>query len=141
MRALGAIALLLATFALIGCAPAPAPSGIVGRYTDSLVARDDPGWRGLVGDWVHEYRADGHVIIRQIGGMNMNMEALYRLDGDILILTDLGGVGSCRHFGVDYGSARYRIHFTDTGMRVEPLLDECTPRRFGMSVHTWQRIR
>jgi len=45
MRAVAVAAALI----LNGCAVPPAPTTtLVGRYTDSLVARDTPNWRGVV---------------------------------------------------------------------------------------------
>ena len=131
----------VAIAALTACAPAPTPShALVGRYVQAHVAaRDAPAWRAIVGDWTHEYRADGHLIVQEIGGLQI--DTLYRFDGDILTLNDLGGSGSCRHLGTDVGSARYRVHFLDNGIRYEALRDECGGRRTGMTIHPWLRIR
>jgi hypothetical protein len=120
-----------------GCAKA-APPTLVGRYQQqTFTARDDPSWRGVVGDWTHEFRADGRLIVRHTGGMGI--EARWRLDGDVLTITDLSGSGSCRHFGSDSASARYRVHLDGDLLRYEPLRDECTPRRSGMTIHPWRR--
>jgi len=131
--------LLIAAVALAGCGHAEVPRGIVGRYAQGRVnARDNPVWRAIVGDWQHEFRSDGHLIVQQIGGMQINTR--YRLDGDILTFDDLGGSGSCRPLGVDFGSARYRVHVLQDGVRYEALRDECPGRRTGMTLHPWLRI-
>jgi len=135
MRAVAVAAALI----LNGCAVPPAPTTtLVGRYTDRLVARDTPNWRGVVGTWVAEYRADGQFFVQQVGGMWIR--GLYRLDGDALMIRDLEGTGSCTHFGTDYASASYRVHLTRSELRFDALRDECSPRRFGMTVHAWRRI-
>ena len=129
---------LLLVFLLGACAP-PAGPRLVGRYVQQpFTARDEPSWRGVVGSWTHEFRSDGLLIVQQTGGMTI--ESRYRLDGDILTITDLSGSGSCRHFGSDAASARYRVRFDGDLLRYEPLLDECTPRRTGMTVHPWRRV-
>jgi len=129
----------VATVALVACsATAPQPERIVGRYTDSLTARDSPNWRGVVGNWITEYQEDGQFYVHQIGGMWIR--GRYTLDGDALTIRDLDGTGSCTHFGIDYASAHYRLHLTAGELRFEVLRDECQPRRFGMTVHPWRRI-
>ena len=128
---------LLSLVVLFAACSKPAPPALVGRYLQqTFTARDDPSWRGVVGDWIHEFRGDGR--LRQVGGMGI--ESRYRLDGDILTITDLSGTGSCRHFGSDTASARYRVHFDGDLLRYEPLHDECTPRRTGMTIHPWRRV-
>jgi hypothetical protein len=140
MHANRAAAMLLTILAFGACSRAPDRQDIVGHYATRFTARDDVPWRGIVGDWEAEYRADRHLIVHH---GSFNVEALYRLDGDILTITDLNGSASCRQDGVDIASARYRVHFIETGlgMRIEPLRDECDGRRFVRSSHTWQRIR
>jgi hypothetical protein len=133
------VAPTLFALACAACAAPATPTDLVGRYVQARVnATDAPAWRALVGDWTHEYRADGHLIVQQIGGMHI--ETRYRIDGDILTLDDIGGSGSCRPLGVDVGSARYRVHFIAGGVRFEALRDECMGRRTGMTIHPWLRV-
>lgn len=128
-----------AALALVACTSnVPQAGGIVGRYSDSLAARDSPSWRGVVGRWITEYQADGEFFVHQTGGMWIR--GRYTLDGDALTIRDLDGTGSCTHFGTDYASARYRVHLTSSELRFEVLRDECLPRRFGMTAHPWRRI-
>ncbi len=137
MRACVVTTMFLALL-MSACTRAPESHSILGHYFMRVTARDGPPFRIIVGDWKTEYRADGHLIVQQIGGWNI--ESLYHLDGDILTLTDIGGSGSCRQMGVDAGSARYRVHYIDSGIQFEPLRDECSGRRIGMTVHALQRI-
>jgi hypothetical protein len=130
--------LILVALGCVACTP-QAPHSLVGHYAMRVTARDGPPFRLIIGEWEHEYRADGHLLIHQVGGWKM--EQLYRLDGDILTVIDVGGTGSCRLLGIDTGSARYRVHFTGSGIRLDPLRDECAGRRIGMTVHAWERIR
>lgn len=124
---------------LAACTHSVPQPGIVGRYVQAHIgARDAPAWRAIVGDWIHEYRSDGHLIVQQVGGLRIDTQ--YRLDGDILTLDDVGGSGSCRHLGIDVGSARYRVHFLRDGVRYETLRDECPGRRTGMTIHPWLRL-
>ena len=135
-------AMICAVFsALAACSESlPPPHTLIGRFAQAHVAaRDEPAWRAIVGDWTHEYRPDGHLIVQETGGLRI--DTLYRLDGDILTLNDLSGSGSCRHQGIDVGSARYRIRFFDRGIRYEALRDECSGRRTGMTIHPWLRVR
>ena len=117
----------------------PPAAGLIGRYTDSLAARDAPTWRGVVGQWVMEYHGDGQFFVRQTGGMWIR--GRYELAGGVLTIRDLDGTGSCTHFGTDYASAQYRIRLTQEQLRFEVLRDECLPRRFGMTIHPWRRIQ
>jgi len=132
---------MLLAFTMAACSDSePTPRSIVGRYAQVRInARDNPAWRAIVGDWQHEYRSDGHLIVREIGGMTI--DSLYRLDDDVLTLNDVSGSGSCRLLGVDVGSARYRVHFFDGGIRFEVVRDECMGRRTGMTIHPWLRVR
>src|ERR1041385_3346427 len=82
---------LLSLVVLSAACAKPAPPTLVGRYVrQTFIARDDPSWRGVVGDWIHEFRGDGRLIVRQVGGMGI--ESRYWLDGDILTITDLSGI-------------------------------------------------
>jgi hypothetical protein len=135
MRSFAVIAIALLQ---VACASrALPPHDIVGRYVDDLSARDAPSWRGVVGHWTAEYRADGQLFIQQERGMWIHSR--YRLDDDVLTVRDLEGTGSCTLFGVDAASGRYRVQYTGQGIRFETLHDECSPRRFGMTVHVWRR--
>lgn len=134
-------ATLIAAVALGACARPSAPESIVGRYTMRVTARDNPAWRGMVGDWNFEFTGDGRLFARQAGGKQMAIDMVYRVAGDILTIDDLRGNGSCRHFGVDAASATYRIRFLDAGFAAQPLRDECTPRVYGMTLHGFERVR
>jgi len=132
------IALLL----LLACGACAdqAPTTIVGRYVrQQVTARDDPSWRGVVGEWSQEYRSDGRLIVHGAGGMDV--ESQYRLDGDVLTLNDIGGSGACRTQGIDAGSARYRVHFSGDIVRFDALQDACIGRRSVMTTHALHRVR
>jgi hypothetical protein len=136
----GMRALLPALLVCLCGACAPAPPSIVGSYArDRVNARDDPDWRGLVGEWRAEYRSDGHLIVH--GANGLDVDSRYRLDGDVLTLTDLGGSASCRDEGVDYASGRYRIRLSGDQLRFEVLRDECTGRRSVITSHPLRRLR
>jgi hypothetical protein len=149
MRA-GAAALALAAAVVpAGCARPPDNAGVIGHdraaiaghYTMHVTARDNPAWRGMVGEWNFEFTNDGRLFARQAGGKQMAIDMVYRFVGDILTINDLAGNGSCRHFGVDYASAAYRVRFVDSGFEARPLRDECTPRIYGMTLHDFERVR
>jgi len=132
------IALLPLLLACAACSDTGQP-GIVGQYVrQPLSARDDPSWRGVVGEWQQEYRSDGHLIVH---GAGMDIDSLYRLDGDILTLDDIAGSGACRAQGIDAGSARYRVHFDGDSVRFDALHDECVGRRSVMTTHQLRRVR
>jgi hypothetical protein len=132
----------LLAFAIAACsATAPTtPAALIGKYERTRIsARDNPDWRGLVGDWTAEYRADGHLLVR--GAHGLMVDSRYRLDGDVLTLTDLEGSGSCRLDGVDAASGRYRIHFVGEELHFDVLRDECGGRRSVLLSHPLRRIR
>jgi hypothetical protein len=133
------IALLPLLLACAACSGTTQPS-IVGRYTMHVTARDNPAWRGMIGDWDFEFRANGRLVARQSGGMRMSIDMVYRFDADVLTINDLAGNGSCRHFGVDMASAAYRVRFLESGFEARPLRDECTPRVYGMTLHDFMRV-
>lgn len=114
---------------------------IVGHYAMHVTARDNPAWRGMIGDWNFEFTGDGRLFARQAGGKQMAIDMVYRIAGDILTINDLAGNGSCRHFGVDAASAAYRVRLLDSGFEARPVRDECTPRIYGMTLHHFERVR
>ena len=123
------------------CTPAPqATPSIVGHYVRLRVnARDDPDWSGIVGDWSAEYRNDGHLIVH--GANGLTVDSRYRLEGDVLTLTDIDGSGSCRLDGVDDASGRYRIRFVGDELHFSVLRDECGGRRSVITSHPLRRLR
>ena len=130
---------LLIASALAGCA-APDPPTLVGRYVrDRVSAVDDPDWRGVVGDWSAEYRADGILVVH--GANGLDLQSRWQLDGDVLTLTDLAGsgVGSCRLAGVDFASGRYRVERRGAELRFHVLRDECGGRRSVLLSHPRRR--
>jgi hypothetical protein len=139
MRAVTAIA--TATLALGACASAPDDAGVVGHYAMHVSARDNPAWRGMIGDWDFEFGANGRLRAHQVGGKGMAIDMVYRFEAGILTIDDLAGNGSCRHFGVDAASAAYRVRFVDSGFEARPLRDECMPRIYGMTLHDFTRVR
>jgi len=66
MRAVTAIA--TATLALGACASAPDDAGVAGHYAMHVSARDNPAWRGMIGDWDFEFGANGRLRAHQVGG-------------------------------------------------------------------------
>jgi hypothetical protein len=140
IRVRAAAATVTAVLALAACASAPDSAGIVGRYAMHVSARDNPAWRGMIGDWDFEFGADGRLRARQSGGKGMAIDMLYRYEAGVLTINDLAGNGSCRHFGVDMASAAYRIRFVDSGFEARPLRDECTPRVYGMTLRNFTRV-
>jgi hypothetical protein len=50
---------LLSVVVLFAACAKPAPPALIGRYVQqTFTARDDPSWRGVVGDWIHEFRSE-----------------------------------------------------------------------------------
>jgi len=118
----------------------PDATALVGRYMRARInARDDPDWRGIVGDWQAEYRGDGHLIVR--GAHGLDVDSLWSLAGDVLTLTDMAGSGACRLDGVDAASGRYRIRFIGDELHFVVLRDECAGRRSVLLTHPLRRIR
>ena len=132
-----------------GCARPSGDAGVIGRNTATIVgryamhvtARDNPTWRGMIGEWNFEFTGDGRLFARQAGGKQMAIDMVYRFADDVFTINDLAGNGSCRHFGIDYASAAYRVRFLDWGLEARPLRDECTPRIYGMTLHNFERVR
>lgn len=137
MSAARTLALGIAALMLCGCAPSP--QGIEGRYLLRVEARDDPPWRGMLGNWIADFRADGRLDVRQVGGVSV--EARYRVRGDLLMIDDFHGDGACRENGADLASALYRIRFVDGNLIMQPLRDECRGRRESLPIRAWQRLR
>jgi hypothetical protein len=138
MRA-GIVATLLLALLAGSSARASEPRSIVGLYALRIEARDDPPWRGMLGEWEMEFDADGFLHVRQIGGMTV--EARYRVDGHLLMINETGGTGTCRESGVDLASALYRIHLTDTILQLRAIRDECRGRRESLPIRPWRRVR
>lgn len=128
---------------LLGCAPAAPQQVIVGRYVRARVnARDNPAWRGIVGDWDTEYRADGHLLVR--GPNGQRVDSRWHLDGDVLTIDDSNdnaGDMSCRLSGIDTASGRYRIRFVGDELHFRALRDECDGRRNVIETHPLRKVR
>lgn len=139
-RAMRTLLSLLLALAGTACSvPAPPPS-IIGLYARARIhARDDPDWRGVIGDWSAEYRRDGHLIVH--GANGLTVDSRYRLDRDVLTLTDVDGSGSCRLDGIDTASGRYRVHFIGDELHFDVLRDECAGRRSVILSHPLRRVR
>jgi hypothetical protein len=134
LRAIAVYALLIVLAACM-----QTPRSIVGRYIEHIDARDNPPWRDLIGDFQFDFNADGQMLVRQIGGWQ-GVKAHYRLDGDLLTISEYGGASSCRESGLDLASATYRVEFTNGGLRLHVLRDECRGRREAMPLQVFRRV-
>jgi len=121
---------------LIGCSK---PQEISGRYIEHIDARDNPPWRDLIGDFEFVFTHDGEMTVRQIGGWQ-GIRAHYRLQGDLLTISEYGGTSSCRESGLDLASALYRVRFTSEGLLLQVLRDECRGRREAMPLRPFRRV-
>ena len=139
MRAANAAALAIAALLLGGCAPSP--QGITGRYIEHIDARDNPPWRDLIGDFEFDFRADGELRVRQVGGTQVDADARWRLDGNLLTISEYGGASACRQSGLDLASALYRVHIIDDGIELQVLRDECRGRREAIPLRPLRRVR
>ena len=117
-----------------------APDGIVGRYIEHIDARDNPPWRDLIGDFEFDFRAGGDLRVHQLDGTTDAL-ARWRLDGDVLTISETGGPSSCRESGLDLASAQYRVHFIDGGVELQVLRDECRGRREAIPLKPLYRVR
>jgi hypothetical protein len=139
MLAANAAALAIAALLLGSCAPAP--QGIAGRYIEHIDARDNPPWRDLIGDFEFDFRSDGELRVRQVGGTQVAADARWRLDGDLLTISEYGGAGSCHASGLDLASALYRVHYVNDGIELQVLRDECRGRREAIPLRPLRRVR
>ena len=139
MNAAHAAVLGIAVLMLGGCAPAP--QGIAGRYIEHIDARDNPPWRDLIGDFEFDFRADGELRVHQVGGTQVDADARWRLDGDLLTISEYGGASSCRESGLDLASALYRVRIIDDGIELQVLRDECRGRREATPLRPLRRVR
>lgn len=133
-------ALILASVTLLcGCVPTAQPQGIVGRFMEHIDAHDNPPWRDLIGDFDFDFRSDGKLHIHRRGGWTV--EATYKFDGDVLTINDYGGDSACRSSGLDLASGAYRVRFTNIGMELRALRDDCRGRRESMTLKPLVRLR
>lgn len=123
--------------AVAGCAPPQ--QGLPGRYIEHIDARDNPPWRDLIGDFEFIFTHDGEMKVRQLGGWQ-GIQAHYRLQGNLLTISEYSGDSSCRESGLDLASALYRVQFTDDGLLLHVLRDECRGRREAMPLRPLRRI-
>lgn len=140
MRAVLPNSTLAALVAGVLAACSAAPDGIVGRYIEHIDARDNPPWRDLIGDFEFDFRAGGDLRVRQLDGTTDAL-ARWRLDGDVLTISETGGPSSCRESGLDLASAQYRVHFIDGGVELQVLRDECRGRREAIPLKPLYRVR
>jgi hypothetical protein len=138
MTAPARIALL--TFVLAAC-QAPDSSSLAGRYIEHIEARDNPPWRDLIGDFEFDFRAGGELHVHQVGGSQVDAVARWRLNGDLLTISESGGATSCRESGLDLASALYRVTYIDGGIELRVLRDECRGRRDSIPLRPLRRVR
>ena len=123
------------------CACSPASTSLVGRYVEHIEARDNPPWRDLVGDFEFDFRAGGELHVHQLGDTKVDAVARWQLRGDVLTISESGGMSSCRESGLDLASAWYRVTFTGDGVELHVLRDECRGRREAIPLRPLRRIR